>query len=115
MSIVILILIALFSPLVGQPVTVVPLDNPAGAGSIQPNLTRGLDGALILSWLEPVSRDSNKLALKYSVLRGHNWSKVITVVASENFKTHPSVPPAWTDKSQQKSVVTALATVPTVE
>lgn len=73
---------------------ITPLENPASAGSIQPNLTRGLDGALVLSWLEPVSKDSSRLALKYAILRDDKWSKVSTVVESENFKTHPSVPPA---------------------
>ena len=94
------ILIAFVVPYAANGLKITPLENPAAAGSIQPNLTRGVDGALVLSWLEPVSQGSTKLALKYSVLRGDKWSKVSTVVESENFKTHPSVPPAVTQLSE---------------
>ena len=94
-----LILVAFFSQSADRPVRISPLENPSGPGSIQPNLTRGLDGALVLSWLEPVSKDSNSFALRYSILKGEKWSPVLTVIESENFVTHPSDPPAVTQLS----------------
>src|SRR5262245_23371936 len=49
------------------------IDSPAGAGSVEPNLSVGPDGRVYLSWLEPVQ--PKEYALKFAVrARGGNWS-----------------------------------------
>ena len=98
-AIYVLLIACLFAIPAKLDLKVTPLENPAGPGSIQPNLTRARGDALILSWLQPVSNGSSKLALRYSTFRNEKWSQVLTVVESESFKTHPSVPPAVTELS----------------
>jgi hypothetical protein len=59
------------------------LDSPAGAGSIEPNLSAGPDGRVYLSWLEPMKPKG--YALKFAVRpKGGNWSTPRTITQGEN-------------------------------
>jgi hypothetical protein len=59
------------------------LDSPAGAGSIEPNLSAGPDDRLYLSWLEPIQPKG--YALKFAVRpKGGNWSRPRTITQGEN-------------------------------
>jgi hypothetical protein len=59
------------------------IDSPAGAGSIEPNLSAGPDGRVYLSWLEPIQPKG--YALKFSVRpKGGNWSTPRTITQGEN-------------------------------
>jgi len=70
------------------------IDVPAAAGSQSPNLARGPDGELVLSWLEP---DEPGHKLQYSMLRDSNWSAPVPVARGDNWFVNwadfPSVVP----------------------
>ncbi len=71
-----------------------PLQVPASANSLAPNLAAGPNGALVLSWVE--ARDEAH-RLRYSVLAGAAWSEARTVAAGDdwfvNWADFPSVVP----------------------
>jgi hypothetical protein len=59
------------------------IDSPAGAGSVDPNLSVGTDGRFYLSWLEPISPKG--YALKFAVRsRGGAWSTPRMITQGEN-------------------------------
>jgi len=59
------------------------IDSPAGAGSVDPNLSVGTDGRFYLSWLEPIRPKG--YALKFAVRsRGGAWSTPRTITQGEN-------------------------------
>ena len=76
----------------GQTLTIAPLQNPAPAGSIEPNLSVGPDGSAILCWVEPAKDGSG--ALRYAVRsRGAAWSETRTVADHRRFFRHPAEVP----------------------
>lgn len=59
------------------------LESPAGAGSIEPNLSAAPDGRVYLSWLEPIQPKG--YALKFAVRpKGGNWSTPRMITQGEN-------------------------------
>ncbi len=83
---------ALAVPAVCQTFSATPLPNPAGAGSLEPNLSAAPDGALVMSWIEQ-SKDGSS-ALRYAVRRGTAWSQPHTIAANRHFFRHPAEVPA---------------------
>lgn len=75
-----------------------PLASPAGPGSAEPHLSRGSNGTVVLSWLEP---EGSAVALRYSALAGDNWEPAQTVARGEdwfvNWADFPSVTPITDD------------------
>jgi hypothetical protein len=67
---------------------------PAGGGSGQPQLARGADGTVVLSWLE--TRDT-EVSLRFAILEGGAWSPPRTIVQRSdlfvNWADVPSVVP----------------------
>ena len=67
---------------------------PAGAGSAEPFLHAGPDGAVLLSWIEPMP-DSAGHALRLSFLEGDAWTAPRTVAEGDdwfvNWADFPSV------------------------
>ncbi|MBZ5610876.1 MAG: glycoside hydrolase [Acidobacteriia bacterium] len=78
-------------PAVSQTFSATPLANPAGPGSLEPNLSATPDGAVVLSWIEP-SKDGSS-ALRYAVRRGSTWSQPQTIAANRHFFRHPAEVP----------------------
>ncbi len=80
------------------PVNVAEIANPSAEGSGQPHLAVGLDGEVILSWLEPTP---DGYALKFSSLRAAGWSAARTVAEGDdwfiNWADIPSVVPITKD------------------
>jgi len=70
------------------------LASPAGLGSAEPHLSRGSDGTIVLSWLEPAG---DAVAVRYSILAGDTWRPAQTVARGEdwfiNWADFPSVTP----------------------
>jgi len=70
------------------------LQTPSAQGSMGPNLARGADGTVVLSWLEPEG-DSN--ALRFAVFEDGEWRNTRTVVSGGNWFVNwadfPSVVP----------------------
>jgi len=70
------------------------LQTPAEQGSMAPNLVRGADGSVVLSWIEP---EGDQDALRFSVFEDNAWSPVRTVVTGDNWFANwadfPSVVP----------------------
>lgn len=70
------------------------LSTPAASGSMAPNLARGADGTLVLSWLEP---EPDGHALRYAVLEQDAWGDARTVASGDNWFVNwadfPSVVP----------------------
>jgi len=66
----------------------------AAPGSAEPNLTKGPEGTIVLSWLEPAGK---KTRLQYSRLESGGWSEPRTVAESDswfvNWADFPSVVP----------------------
>lgn len=66
----------------------------AAAGSMGPNMIRGADGTIVLSWIEP---DGDGHALRHSRLQNGAWSDPRTVVRGDNWFVNwadfPSVVP----------------------
>lgn len=71
-----------------------PLQVPAAAGSLAPNLSTGAAGTLVLSWLE---QDGGTNRLRYSVFADGAWSDARTVASGKdwfvNWADFPSVVP----------------------
>jgi hypothetical protein len=59
------------------------LPPPADAGSGEPNLALGPDGAVYLSWIEPAADSTH--ALRFSVLRGDAWSPPRTIASGDGW------------------------------
>jgi hypothetical protein len=70
------------------------LESPAKPDSGQPNLARGADGTVILSWLEPYAKG---VALRFSILGIQGWGPATTVAHGDdwvvNWADFPSVVP----------------------
>lgn len=67
-------------------VTIGPIDtlaSPAAAGSGEPNLIAGPDGAIYLSWLEPAGAAGH--ALRFATLHDSGWSAPRTIVERSDF------------------------------
>src|SRR5215203_4332785 len=68
-----------------------PIDPPAGAGAMGPNVALARDGVL-LTWLEPVeSRLGKGHRLRFSRLAGDLWSPPVTVASG------PALLANWAD------------------
>ncbi len=71
-----------------------PLETGTAAGSAEPRLSRGADGTLVLSWLEPADKATR---LRYSKLGETGWSEPATVAEGDNWFVNwadfPSVVP----------------------
>jgi hypothetical protein len=59
-----------------------PLDPPAVAGAMAPNLATS-PASVVLSWLEPAAGRAHRLRL--SRLEGEGWSEPVTIVSGEAF------------------------------
>jgi len=83
-------------PPIGAAIT--RLDVPATPGSAEPHLAAADDGAIVLSWLEPVD---DGVALRYSTLLGDVWQPARTVARGDdwfvNWADFPSVVPVGGD------------------
>lgn len=68
------------------------LPSPAGAGSVTPYLSTGMDGTILLSWQEP--EDSGH-AVRMASLSGSTWSEAHTIATGDdlfvNWADFPSV------------------------
>lgn len=64
-------------------VHVAEIDSPAGPRSSVPNLVRGDDGEVYLSWIE-VDAAANP-TLRFSVWQGGGWSRARTIAAGEDW------------------------------
>lgn len=73
----------------------VPLESPAGPGSLAPRLARTPAGAVLLSWLEPAAAGGHDL--KFATLDGDRWSPARRVAGGAdwyvNWADFPSVTP----------------------
>src|SRR5687768_11438827 len=81
-----LMLVAGCTPTDGDRVAIGPIDtlaSPAAPGSGEPNLARGPDGRVYLSWLEP-SGDSGH-ALRFAILQDGAWSAPRTIAQRSDF------------------------------
>ncbi|MBV9768667.1 MAG: exo-alpha-sialidase [Bryobacterales bacterium] len=78
-------------PAMSQTFVSTPLENPAGAGSLQPNWSVAPDGSAVFSWIEPSQGGS--FALRYAVRRAGAWSPATTVAANRHFFHHPAEMP----------------------
>ena len=80
---------------VSQPRSIPVVDPPAGAGSAEPNLSMDSDGRVLLSWIEPVDEDRDRL--RFAVLEpdGVEWSSPETVAEGDdwfvNWADYPSL------------------------
>ena len=63
-------------------VAIQELPVPAASGSAEPNLAAGLDGTVLLSWLEPAGDEH---ALRFAALADSGWSEPLTVAQSDNW------------------------------
>ncbi len=63
--------------------TVDIIQNPAGPGSAEPNLTVGPGRRVYLSWLEPAA--DSTFAFKFAVRQGDHWSAPRTIARDKNF------------------------------
>ena len=87
-----LVLAAMLSvPASSQSLSSVPLSNPAGAGSLQPNWSVTPDGGIVLNWIEPAKDGS--YSLRYAVRHGDSWSQPVTIAARRHFFRHPAEVP----------------------
>ncbi len=70
------------------------LETPTAQGSLAPNLARGADGSVVLSWIEP---DGDQDALRFAVFEDDHWRDTRTVVTGKdwfvNWADFPSVVP----------------------
>lgn len=69
------------------------LDTPGGPDSGMYSLTRGADGRVYLSWIDPIAGGGH--ALRYARLEGADWSQPVDVARGTdwfvNWADHPSV------------------------
>ncbi len=70
------------------------LTSPASTNSLAPNLARGPEGTVVLSWLE---RNDNRATLRYSQYKDSQWMPAQTVAQGDNWFVNwadfPSVTP----------------------
>jgi len=72
---------------------------PSAAGSAEPNLAKGPDGTIVLSWLEPAGENTHgeKIRLRFSTLEPSGWNAARTVAEGTdwfvNWADFPSVVP----------------------
>lgn len=59
------------------------MKSPAGPGSSEPNLHRGIDGNIYLSWIE--TRGNKNTSLYYSTIKNNKWSKPTKISEGENW------------------------------
>ena len=59
------------------------LDSPAGAASAEPNLHRGAEGRIYLTWIEKKGEKTH--SLRFAVRNGSAWSTPTTIIEGENF------------------------------
>ena len=78
-------------PAVSQTFSAAPLQNPAGPGSLEPNLSVTPEGSVVLSWIAPSKNGSS--ALLYAVRHGSTWSQPHTIAANRHFFRHPAEVP----------------------
>ena len=66
---------------------VLSLSSPSGSGAAEPHLTATRNGALVMSWLEPVtgSKSGKTHALRFASYRNGKWSEARTIVARDDF------------------------------
>jgi hypothetical protein len=58
------------------------LNSPAGVGSGEPNIHRGADGRIYLTWIE---KQGDKIqALRFAVFSGSAWSAPKTIIEGDN-------------------------------
>ena len=93
----ILLLLALSACGFAQALKPVTVQNPAGAGSIQPNWALAADGSALLSWVEPSK--GGGYTLRYAVRRGAAWSEARTIVAGRKLWRHPAEVPGMVSLS----------------
>lgn len=62
---------------------VTPVASPTGAGAGEPFLAVGANGALFLSWLEPI--DSSSHAFRFATYDGTRWSAPKTIRSGRDF------------------------------
>jgi hypothetical protein len=60
-------------------------DLPSGPGAMAPNISTSSDGAVILSWLEPVESDRASMQFRFARFMNDQWSEVRTIVAGDRF------------------------------
>jgi len=74
--------------------TITALQVPSAEGSIGPNLIKGQDGTIVLSWMEP---DGEGKSLRHSTYTDGAWSDPRTVISGDNWFANwadfPSVVP----------------------
>ena len=58
------------------------LNSPAGAGSGEPNLYKGADGRIYLTWIEKQGDKTH--AVRFAVRSGSGWSAPKTIIEGEN-------------------------------
>jgi hypothetical protein len=73
--------ICLSSQAVAQPV-ITQLQLTTGPGSAEPNLSKGYNGTVVLSWMEP---QGELTLLRYSRLKADGWSQPQTVASGEHW------------------------------
>ena len=80
-----------------QPAPITSLDFATAEGSAEPNLVKGPNGEIVLSYLEP---QAIGVALRYTTLHGERWSTPKTVAEGTNWLVNwadfPSVVPIST-------------------
>lgn len=80
------------------PVDIADLPVPSGPGSMGPNLASGLDGTIVLSWMEP---DGDGTVLRHARLGAAGWGEARTVASGDrwfvNWADFPSVVPLSAD------------------
>lgn len=62
--------------------TIEGLNSPAGAGSAEPNICRGADGRIYLTWIEKQGDEIH--AMRFAVRSGSAWSAPKTIIEREN-------------------------------
>jgi hypothetical protein len=65
------------------PPSVTPLQSPAAAESLAPNLSVAPDGRVLLSWLEPGS--AKEFALRYAIREKQGWSAPQTITTGTDW------------------------------
>jgi len=71
-----------------QTMTVEPIANPAGKGSLQPNWSASASGVLLVSWTEKLA--DGTYALRFATRHGSTWSEPQTVATHRHFFRHPA-------------------------
>lgn len=103
----ILLLLAVGAALSVQAIEIVPLDSPAATGAMGSSITRGPDGTVWLSWLEPHS-DGKATALRFSRFDAHarKWWPAQTIAAGQNWLSNWADFPSLTFLSNSQALAT---------